>query len=82
MIIEARYNGPPDSGNGGWTAGTVAGALGAAGAVAVTLRVPPPLDTPLSVVHEQDQIKVYAPDGTLVADGAPAEVDAGPTCRR
>ena len=42
--------------------------------VAITLRIPPPLDTPLSVVHEQDQIRVYAHGTTLVADGTPAEV--------
>jgi hypothetical protein len=74
MIIEARYNGPVDSGNGGWTAGTVAGEFGATVPVSITLRIPPPLDTPLSVVHEQDQIRVYAHGATLVADGTPVEV--------
>ncbi len=75
MIIEGRYNGPADSGNGGWTAGTVAGVLPDAAAVAVTLRIPPPLDTPFSVVAEAETIKVYAHGSTLVAEAQPAQVD-------
>ncbi len=67
--IPARFNGPPGSGNGGYCAG-----LFAAGApVEVTLRLPPPLDLPLSTVDGA----VRAPDGTVVASLAPAPpVDA------
>ena len=75
MIIEARYNGPEESGNGGWTAGTVARELGAPGGAVVTLRFPPPLATAMSVSREDGAVRVYAPDGTLVADGAPTTVD-------
>jgi hypothetical protein len=67
MQIPARYNGPPASGNGGWSAGAFAVAAGATVGDRpweVTLRVPPPLDTPLSVADG----KVRAPDGTLVAE--------------
>lgn len=74
MIIKARYNGPADSGNGGWTAGTVASTLPEAPTVAVTLRVPPPLETPLSAVRTEDGIKVYADDATLVAEVAAASI--------
>ncbi len=52
MLIPARFNGPPGSGNGGWSAGAFAAAAGArigGPAVEVTLRVPPPLDTELVV---------------------------------
>jgi hypothetical protein len=75
VIIEARFNGPPESGNGGYTAGLVARALGAerSGAV-VTLRQPPPLDTPLRVVTGTGGITVYAGDH-LVAEGAGATLD-------
>ena len=31
VMIERRYNGPPDTGNGGWSAGNVRGAGGPAG---------------------------------------------------
>ena len=52
MEIPARFNGPPGTGNGGWSAGTFAIAAGArAGGppLEVTLRMPPPLDTELTV---------------------------------
>lgn len=58
LIVPRRFCGPPDSGNGGWTAGALA-ALDVADAPAdhgggwpaieVSLRRPPPLDTPLQV---------------------------------
>ncbi len=83
MIVHARYNGPADSGNGGWTAGLVAEEAIAAGvandhadAVAVTLRRPPPLETPMSAVPgDGPLIRVYAGSGDLVAEGSPATVD-------
>jgi hypothetical protein len=75
MRIAARYNGPPGSGNGGWSAGVIAaaaartagGAAGGAG-VEVTLRRPPPLDVELTL----DGDEVRTPDGLLVAQVAPA----------
>jgi hypothetical protein len=48
VSIPARFNGPPDSSNGGYTCGLVARALGASVAE-VALRRPPPLDQPLAV---------------------------------
>ena len=55
LLVPGRFNGPAVSGNGGWTAGAMAGLVHegdhAAGwpAVTVTLRRPPPLDTPVPV---------------------------------
>jgi hypothetical protein len=75
MIIEARYNGPSDSGNGGWTAGSLARLLDARGdAVAVTLRLPPPLETPLREETSDKGVSVFTPDGTLVAEATMADV--------
>ncbi len=61
LIVPRRFCGPPDSGNGGWTAGALA-ALDDADApddhcgswppIEVSLRQPPPLDTPLDVTAE------------------------------
>ncbi|WP_127497744.1 hypothetical protein [Actinoplanes solisilvae] len=51
MEIPRTFNGPPESGNGGWSAGMFAAQAGArvgGPALEVTLRVPPPLETPLS----------------------------------
>lgn len=71
MIIHGRYNGPPDSGNGGYTCGLVAGILG--GTAEVTLRLPPPLDRELAVVRENGRIEIR--DGqALVAEAEAAEV--------
>lgn len=74
MLIAARFNGPPGSGNGGWSAGVFAVAAGArvgGPPVEVTLRVPPPLDTPLTLddsTADADLAVVSAPDGTRVAE--------------
>ncbi|MEO3817042.1 hypothetical protein [Plantactinospora sp. B24E8] len=68
MIIPARFNGPPNSGNGGYSAGLFAGPAGETHR-AVTLRRPPPLDTPLSLLDGE----VRAPDGAVVAEVGPAD---------
>lgn len=73
MIIDWRYNGPPGSANGGYTAGLLAHEL-TARAVVVTLRKPPPLDTELTVEPTTDGVALTDPEGELVADAAPAEV--------
>ncbi|RKN39957.1 hypothetical protein [Micromonospora endolithica] len=67
MIIGSRHNGPPGSGNGGWSAGVFAAAAGGTGPVEVTLRRPPPLDTPLTLTDGE----VHDPDGALVAQVRP-----------
>jgi len=58
--IPARFNGPPDSGNGGYTCGLVAGLLGHL-PCEVSLRAPPPLERELSVES--------VAEGVLVRDG-------------
>lgn len=52
LLVPSVFCGPPASGNGGWSAGALAAlvtgsALGRT--VEVTLRLPPPLETPLPV---------------------------------
>jgi hypothetical protein len=70
--IPARFNGPPDSGNGGYTCGLVAGLLG--GVAEVTLRLPPPLDRELEVVHDDGRVQIRD-GGRLVAEAEPVELD-------
>lgn len=70
LIVDARHNGPPGSGNGGWTAGLVAATLSGdvQGAVPeVTLRRPPPLETELSVRASPEGVDVHDPAGLLIA---------------
>jgi hypothetical protein len=72
LTIPAWFNGPPASGNGGYTCGRVAQLLDAEVAE-VSLRSPPPLDTPLAVEREDGRVTVTDGD-TLVAEGKPADL--------
>ena len=72
LSIPARFNGPPGSANGGYTCGRVA-ALVPAEEVEVSLRHPPPLETPLAVVRDGDAVELRDGD-TLVAEGRPTEL--------
>jgi hypothetical protein len=59
LIIGARFNGPPGSGNGGYCAGRFALASGLTGdAVEVTLRRPPPLEVPMQTRAAEEGIDV------------------------
>ncbi len=75
IVIERRFRGPTESGNGGYTCGLVAGFVD--GPAEVTLRLPPPLDRPLDVVRDGDAVRVLD-GGTLVAEARPATVDVEP----
>ena len=70
VSIPARFNGPLESGNGGYCSGVVAGLL--EGAVEVSLRRPVPLDTPLDVVREGDGSVRLLDGEALVAEGRSA----------
>ncbi len=72
MIVPGRYNGPPDSANGGYACGLVAGILG--GVAEVTLRLPPPLDRELDVVRADGRIEIRDGDA-LVAEAERVELD-------
>jgi len=69
MIIGTRFNGPPGSGNGGYSAGLFAAEKAGDGSPEVTLRMPPPLDTPLTLAGG----KVETPEGSVVAELLPAD---------
>lgn len=81
IVIGHRFNGPAGSANGGYAAGLLARRI--AGPAEVTLRHPPPLDTPLTVTADGPDLALT--DGrTLVATARPAprtatEVPASPT---
>jgi hypothetical protein len=60
MVIDRRFRGPDDSGNGGYSAGMFALEHGG-DVVEVTLRLPPPLETPL----ELDEERIVAGDAVI-----------------
>jgi hypothetical protein len=64
VTIPSRFNGPPASGNGGYSCGLVAAAL--EGPAAVSLRRPVPLDQALELLHEDDgKVCAFAGDDLI-----------------
>ncbi len=74
VTIPARYNGPPRSSNGGYACGRAAALLGDATAQ-VSLRRPPPLDTPLQVKKDADTVELSDADQTVVEARAVERLD-------
>ena len=90
MAIDRRFRGPKDSGNGGYSAGLFAAAHGGS-VVEVTLRLPPPLETPLVLAGGEildgdrvvatvrdAEVGISAPDPVTYAD---ADAAAQPDLR-
>lgn len=77
LTIDRRFNGPPDSANGGYLSGRLAALLGdgltGAAPVAVTLRKPPPLAEPMTVIDGEPGLRLSLAD-TLIAEAVPAEL--------
>lgn len=69
LSIASRFNGPPTSGNGGYVCGLLANEIG--GPAEAALRVPPPLDTPLTLTRDGAHVFMHAGD-TLVGEAKPA----------
>lgn len=71
ISIPGRYNGPPHSGNGGYSCGLLASFID--GPARIRLHVPPPLDRVFDVMEaENGRVEMF--DGeTLVGSGGPAK---------
>ncbi|WP_372728077.1 hypothetical protein [Nocardioides sp.] len=88
LTVPHRFCGPPSSGNGGWTAGALAELVAGEDeeartekwpVISVDLRLPPPLDTPLTVTTDGAET-VASYDGRAVvrarlSDAAPMVVE-------
>ena len=71
--IPARFNGPPTSGNGGYSCGVLAAFVD--GAAVVRLHAPPPLDVEMSVRQSADgSVEMFDGD-TLVGSALPCEFE-------
>jgi hypothetical protein len=73
LAIPARFNGPPDSGHGGYSAGLAASLV--EGPAEVSLRAPPPLETPLAVDRRDDGSFALRDGDRVVLEARPAAVD-------
>lgn len=69
LVLGERYNGPPDTANGGYACGRVAAYVD--GPASVRLSSPPPLDTPLPVLRDGDGRVRVTHDGAIVAEARP-----------
>jgi hypothetical protein len=76
VVIDRRFRGPPNSGNGGYSCGRLAAFID--GSAEVTLRKPPPLETGMPVVAEADGTFALYHGEELVATARPAEVTVVP----
>ena len=83
LTISRRFNGPPQSGNGGYVAGMLAQRFleefgDTPGAkVEVTLRKPPPLERPLAVRQPEESESLRLLDGSMVVAEAELVEAAG-----
>lgn len=71
VTIPGRYNGPPNSGNGGFSCGVLASLV--EGPARVRLHVPPPLDTPLQITRDEHGGLEMRQGETLVGSGGPVD---------
>ena len=92
LIVPRRFCGPESSGNGGWTAGALATLVdhdvptdhtARWPTISVSLRQPPPLDTPLEVSDDDGVTLAATIDGQEIAraevvDEVPQSVDPVP----
>lgn len=69
IVIEPRFTGPPESGNGGYVCGLLGSRFD--GPAEVSLRRPPPIDTPLEVRPNGGGIALFD-DEALVAEAKPS----------
>lgn len=79
LVIAPRFCGPPGTGNGGYVSGLIAAYVD--GPVAVTLRRPPPLATPMTVGrgggNGESTVRVHH-GGTLIAEAVSAPANPAP----
>jgi hypothetical protein len=73
VVIERRFRGPDESGNGGYSCGLVARLVD--GPAWVSLRRPPPLERSLAVVRRAGGAVELRDGDELVAEGGPEELE-------
>lgn len=77
LLVPVRFNGPPESANGGFMAGRVASLFRYGDTVQVTLRRPPPLEVAMTVRESDGRVDVLM-DGAVVAEAVRVDDAAEP----
>lgn len=72
VTVPARFSGPPNSGNGGYTCALLARHIG--DPAEVTLRKPIPIERPMQITRDADVWKLLAGE-ELIAEGKPMSFD-------
>jgi hypothetical protein len=75
--VATQFRGPPESGNGGYVSGLLAGFLThplSMEGIEVTLRAPTPLDTPMEIRVDDEQASAYVGE-TLIGQALPKKLE-------
>jgi hypothetical protein len=72
VVVPARFSGPPNSGNGGYTCALLARHVG--NPAEITLRKPIPIEREMQVV-QQDGVYKLLEQELLIAEGRPASIE-------
>ncbi len=70
LVIGRQFRGPPNSGNGGYVCGVLAGQV--EGLATAMIRAPVPLDVTLDLAHADGAAVLTAEDGVLIGQAAPS----------
>ena len=73
ITIARRFNGPASSGNGGYVCGLMANLID--GPSEATLRAPPPLETPLTLIRDADGAVSLRHGDVLIGEAKPIAFD-------
>lgn len=74
VVVDARFQGPPGMGNGGYSAGLLAEQF-AAGPVEITLKRPIPLNSPLRWERSADGLVLLQQEGHILAEALNARLE-------
>jgi hypothetical protein len=78
LLVETRFRGPVNAGNGGYVAGRLAAVLGD-GPAEVSLRAPTPLETPLAIARTGTGARLLHGDKVIAeAQARPLVLDVPP----
>jgi hypothetical protein len=72
VVVATQFRGPPNSGNGGYVGGLLAGPIG--GVATAVLRAPVPLDTPMRLTRDDEVVRLTNLAGdVLIGEARPGD---------